>query len=61
MYPGEEVYIPERFQKYNTINSRICELRREGYDFILTCRGIVGGTKVTKLRNRPEKVFNRVH
>ena len=48
---GEEVFIPERLQKYNAVNSRICELRHEGYDFLMTCRGIAGGTRVTKLRN----------
>ena len=53
---GEEAFIPERYQTYNAVNSRICELRREGYDYMMTCRGVIGGTRVTKLRNGTNKI-----
>ncbi|MFI3239479.1 MAG: hypothetical protein R3Y22_02665 [Bacteroidales bacterium] len=46
---GDIVMIPDRMKSYNTINSRICELRREGYAFIISCKGLIDATKIVKL------------
>ncbi len=46
---GDIAIIPERLKSYNSINSRICELRREGGEFIISCKGLIDATKVVKL------------
>lgn len=46
---GDVTIIPERLKSYNSINSRVCELRREGHAFIISCKGLVDSTKIIKL------------
>lgn len=48
---GEECIIPEKVQRYHSILTRASALRKQGYDFRTTVKGLVCETKVTKLAN----------